>query len=151
LTFAEQKRVFRLIPGLENAEFFRFGVMHRNTFINSPALLDNTYRMRNNPNVFFAGQITGVEGYIESTASGFAAGLNAAMMALEQPPIVFPNTCMIGALAAYVSNPAVTNFQPMNVNFGITAPLEVKVKGGKAKRQEAYAERALEVIENVYK
>ena len=149
LTFPEQKRVFRLIPGLENAEFFRYGVMHRNTFINSPKILDSRYAMRAKPTVYFAGQITGVEGYIESTASGFVAGLNAAYSVLEKPVVIFPNVTMIGAMAAYVSNPDISNFQPMNANFGIVSLLEHKVKGGKAARQEAYAVRSLAVIYDI--
>lgn len=147
LTFGEQRRVFGLIPGLENAEFFRYGVMHRNTYLNSPKLLTNTYSMRNHPNLFFAGQMTGVEGYVESTSSGFVAGLNAALRALGKEPIVFPKETEVGALAAYVSEGGVSSsFQPMNANFGIIAPLDKKVKGGKKSRNEAYATRSLEII-----
>ena len=147
LTFGEQKRVFRMIPGLENAEFFRYGVMHRNTYINSPGKLTRTYSMRAYPNLFFAGQMTGVEGYVESTSSGFVAGVNAARAALEKTPIVFPKETEIGALAAYVSEGGISSqFQPMNANFGIIAPFEKKVKGGKKLRNEAYAERSLEII-----
>lgn len=147
LTFGEQRRVFGLIPGLENAEFFRYGVMHRNTYINSPALLTNLYSMREHPNVFFAGQMTGVEGYVESTSSGFVAGINAALMALGKEPIVFPKETEIGALAAYVSEGGVSSsFQPMNANFGIIAPFNKKIKGGKKNRNEAYATRSLEII-----
>ena len=149
LTFPEQKRVFRLIPGLENAEFFRYGVMHRNTFINSPQILDNRYAMRSKPNVYFAGQITGVEGYIESTASGFVAGLNAVNNILEKPAVIFPDVTVIGAMAAYISNPNIANFQPMNANFGLVPLLDHKVKGGKAARQEAYAVRSLAVIDDI--
>ena len=151
LTFGEQRRVFGLIPGLENAEFFRYGVMHRNTYLNSPALLTNVYSMREHPKTFFAGQMTGVEGYIESTSSGFVAGLNAALMALGKDPIVFPRETEIGALASYVSEGGVSSsFQPMNANFGIIAPFDKKVKGGKKNRNEAYAARSLEIISSCF-
>ena len=147
LTFAEQKRVFRMIPGLENAEFFRYGVMHRNTYLNSPELLTNVYSMKENPKIFFAGQMTGVEGYIESTSSGFVAGVNAALLALGKEAFVFPKETEIGALANYVSEGGVSSsFQPMNANFGIIAPFDKKIKGGKKNRNEAYAERSLEII-----
>ena len=147
LTFPEQKRVFRMIPGLESAEFFRYGVMHRNTYLNSPGLLTNIYSMKENSNIFFAGQMTGVEGYIESTSSGFVAGLNAAYLALGKEQIVFPKETEIGALAHYVSEGGVSSsFQPMNANFGIIAPFDKKIKGGKKNRNEAYAERSLNVI-----
>ena len=150
LTFSEQRRVFRMIPGLENAEFFRYGVMHRNTYINSPGLLNPDYSMKDMPNLFFAGQMTGVEGYIESASSGFVAGVNAAMTALGRDRIYFPRETVIGALAAYVSEGGVSKkFQPMNANFGIIAPLDKKVKGGKAKRNEAYSERSLEIIDRL--
>lgn len=143
LTFGEQKRVFRLIPGLENAEFLRYGVMHRNTYLNSPGLLTKTYAMRSRPELFFAGQMTGVEGYVESAGSGLVAGLNAARLALGEPPIEFPRTMMLGAMAMYVSEGGTGSFQPMNANFGIVEPLETRVKGGKVARYEVYAERAL--------
>ncbi len=149
LKFPEQKRVFSMIPGLENAEFLRYGVMHRNTFMNSPELLDATYAMRENPNVFFAGQMTGVEGYVESTASGFVAGLNAARLALGQERFVFEPKSVIGSMAAYISNPAVTRFEPMNANFGLIAPLEHKARGGKRGRADAFASRALEYIDSI--
>lgn len=151
LAFPEQKRVFGLIPGLENAEFFRYGVMHRNTYLNSPGFLDATYSVKNKPQLYFAGQMTGVEGYIESTSSGFVAGLNAARAALGEPQIVFPRETEIGALAHYVSEGGVSSsFQPMNANFGIIAPFEKKVKGGKKMRNEAYAERSLDIIDNEF-
>lgn len=147
LTFGEQKRVFGLIPGLENAEFFRYGVMHRNTYLNSPGFLTNTYSVKNEGRIFFAGQMTGVEGYVESASSGFVAGVNAAMMALGRDAVVFPRETEIGALAHYVSEGGVSSsFQPMNANFGIIAPFEKKVKGGKKCRNEAYASRSLELI-----
>ena len=150
LTFSEQKRVFGLIPGLEGASFLRYGVMHRNTYLNSPEILDIDYSLRKNPNVYFAGQITGVEGYIESCSSGFVAGYNAARRALGLPKLDFTNKTVIGALAHYVSSPCVSgNFQPMNANFGIVASLERKVKGGKKARNEEIAKRALSIIKDL--
>ena len=147
LTFGEQKRVFRLIPGLENAEFFRYGVMHRNTYLNSPGFLTPTYSTAASPALFFAGQMTGVEGYVESTSSGFVAGVNAALLALGQEPLIFPKETEIGALAHYVSEGGVSSsFQPMNANFGIIAPFDKKIKGGKKARNAAYAERSSEII-----
>lgn len=147
LTFPEQKRVFRMIPGLENAEFLRYGMMHRNTYLNSPDLLTPTYAMRQRENVFFAGQMTGVEGYIESAGSGFVAGINAARMARGEEPLVFPEETMLGAMAAYVSRGGMGTFVPMNANFGIIKPLEERVKGGKSARNEAYAARALACLD----
>lgn len=148
LTFGEQKRVFRMIPGLENAEFFRYGVMHRNTYLNSPGFLSEIYSVKERPDLFFAGQMTGVEGYVESTSSGFVAGVNAAMRALGKEKIVFPKTTQIGALAHYVAEGGISSsFQPMNANYGIIAPFDKKVKGGKKMRNEAYAERALDIID----
>lgn len=149
LTFGEQKRVFRMIPGLENAEFLRYGVMHRNTYINSPKLLTPYYSLRKSPSVYFAGQMTGVEGYVESTASGYVAGLNAARQVLGLDPVDFPDITAVGALAHYVSDENVTRFQPMNVNFGILSPLEKRVKGGKAAKNEALAARAIEKIKEI--
>ncbi len=143
LTFPEQKRVFRMIPGLENAEFLRFGVMHRNTYLDSPKLLTATYALRSRPSLFFAGQMTGVEGYVESASSGLCAGVNAAMLALGQEEVIFSPETAIGALAAYISDESVTRFQPMNANFGLIPPLGRKVKGGKAARNEQIAQRAL--------
>ena len=149
LTFPEQKRVFGLIPGLENADFFRYGVMHRNTYLNSPGFLTSTYSVKNQGRIFFAGQMTGVEGYVESTSSGFVAGVNAAMMALGREPVIFPRETEIGALAHYVSEGGVSSsFQPMNANFGIIAPFDKKIKGGKRCRNEAYSVRSLEIIKN---
>lgn len=151
LTFGEQKRVFSLIPGLENAVFYRYGVMHRNTYLNSPALLSPIYEMRTRGGLFFAGQMTGVEGYVESTASGFVAGVNAARRALGLDALLFPKTTEIGALAHYVSEGGISSsFQPMNANFGIIAPLDKKVKGGKKVRNEAYAERSLREIDEKF-
>ena len=150
LTFSEQKRVFGLIPGLENAIYFRYGVMHRNTYLDSPGLLSPTYSLLSNKNIYFAGQMTGVEGYVESTSSGFVAGINAALLALEKEPIVFPRETEIGALAHYVSEGGVSSsFQPMNANFGIIAPFDKKIKGGKKNRNEAYAERSLAMISDL--
>ena len=146
LTFPEQKRVFRMIPGLENAEFFRFGVMHRNTYLSSPGFLTPHYAVREEPRLFFAGQMTGVEGYVESTSSGFVAGYNAARLALGEELVDFPPTTEIGALAHYVSESTARDFQPMNANFGIIAPLGYKVKGGKVARNAAYAERSLATL-----
>ncbi len=149
LTFPEQRRVFRMIPGLENAEFMRYGVMHRNTYLNSPMLLDNRFASREYPNLFFAGQMTGVEGYVESAASGYVAGIQAAMQALEKQPIVFTQETIIGAMAEYVCHGTNSKYQPMNANFGVLAPLEVKVKGGKKARNEAFAFRALAQIDKL--
>ena len=150
LTFGEQKRVFGLIPGLENAEFFRYGVMHRNTYLNSPGFLDSDYSVKKEGRIFFAGQMTGVEGYVESASSGFVAGVNAAMKALGRDGIDFPRETEIGALAHYVSEGGISsNFQPMNANFGIIAPFEKKIKGGKKARNEAYGVRSLEIIKSI--
>ena len=146
LTFEAQKRVFRMIPGLQNAEFTRYGVMHRNTFLDSPRLLDDHYRLRKDRRILFAGQMTGVEGYLESAASGFVAGVTAALDAFGKEPPDFSTQTAIGSLAHYVSSSVSSNFQPMNVNFGIIDPLDRKVKGGKAFRNEAISERALNVI-----
>ena len=152
LKFGEQKRVFSLIPGLENAEFIKYGVMHRNTFINSPELLDNTYNLKKNSNIYFAGQITGVEGYVESIASGLVAGINACLN-LKGNKIkckaVFPNETVIGALANYISTPN-KNFQPMNANFGILPELDEKIKDKKL-RYEKMAERSLKYYNNITK
>ena len=147
LTWAEQKRVFRMIPGLEAAEFVRFGVMHRNTYINSPKILLPTFQLKSSPQIFFAGQITGVEGYVESAASGLMAGVNAARLANNLEPIIFPPTTCHGALAHYITTAVAENFQPMNITFGLLAPLETRIK--KNLRKEKFAERALEVIGNV--
>ena len=152
LTFPEQRRVFRMIPGLENAEFLRYGVMHRNTYLNSPGLLDRTYAMINRPNVYFAGQMTGVEGYVESAGSGLIAGRNAARAALGQEREVFPRETMLGAMAAYVSEGSLEGagrFVPMNANFGIIPTLGYRVKGGKMAKYEKYAERALAALDGM--
>ena len=148
LTFPEQKRVFRMIPGLQNAEFLRYGVMHRNTYLNSPDILSADYSMRGRPNVFFAGQMTGVEGYAESAGSGLVAGINAARRAMGQQSLIFPEKTMIGAMAMYVSRGGISGkFTPMNANFGVLPPLDHKVKGGKVARYEVAAERALSELD----
>lgn len=148
LTFSEQKRVFSLIPGLENASFLRYGVMHRNTYLDSPKYLTHNYSLKTNGNIYFAGQMTGVEGYIESASSGFVAGINASRRARGLEEIDFTDKSVIGALSHFVNNGGYSgNFQPMNANFGIVAPLEYKVKGGKKARNEEIAKRALSTIE----
>ena len=149
LKFGEQKRVFSLIPGLENAEFIKYGVMHRNTFINSPELLDNTYNLKQNKNIYFAGQITGVEGYVESIASGLVAGINASYQYANQEGTTFPKETVIGALSEYISTPN-KNFQPMNANFGILPALEEKIRD-KQKRYEKLADISLEKINEIKK
>lgn len=145
LKFGEQKRVFSMIPGLENAEFVRYGVMHRNSFLNSPKLLNADFSLRSNPNIFFAGQITGVEGYMESAASGIMAGINAVRRADGEEPLVLSEYNMIGALSQYISDESVTNFQPMGANFGILPPIEPKIRD-KRERYMALANRALEQL-----
>ena len=145
LKWPEQKRVFSMIPALKNAEFVRYGVMHRNTYLNSPKLLDRYYRLKADPRICFAGQITGVEGYVESTASGFVAAVELARRLQGRPPVDFPQETALGALALYVSNETVEQFQPMNVNFGIIPPLGYKVKGKRNKNAEL-SRRALEIL-----
>lgn len=150
LTFPEQRRVFRMIPGLEEAEFLRYGVMHRNTYISSPGFLAPDYSVVTEPLLKFAGQMTGVEGYIESCASGFVAGITTAASLGAAPDVSFSDTTMIGAMSKYVSSGGESgDFQPMNANFGIIAPLEKKIKGGKRPRYDAYAARALEEIDRI--
>lgn len=145
LKFGEQKRVFSMIPGLENAEFVRYGVMHRNSFLNSPKLLNADFSLRSNPNIFFAGQITGVEGYMESAASGIMAGINAVRRSRDEEPLVLSEYNMIGALSQYISDESVTNFQPMGANFGILPPIEPKIRD-KRERYAALSNRALEQL-----
>ncbi|WP_017689195.1 FADH(2)-oxidizing methylenetetrahydrofolate--tRNA-(uracil(54)-C(5))-methyltransferase TrmFO [Paenibacillus sp. PAMC 26794] len=145
LKWGEQKRVFSLIPGLENAEFVRYGVMHRNTFINSPKLLLPTYQFKERPNLFFAGQMTGVEGYVESAASGLIAGMNAAKVALGQELVVLPVETTLGSMAQYITTADFKHFQPMNANFGLLPKLETKIRNKKEKN-EALAQRALDGI-----
>ena len=148
LKFPEQKRVFSMIPALHGAEFVRYGVMHRNTFIDSPRLLRQDFSMKDDENLFFAGQITGVEGYMESAASGILAGLNAARRVLGQAPLTLPNITMMGALSGYISDETVTNFQPMGANFGILPPLSEKIRD-KKERYAALAARSLEEIDEI--
>ena len=150
LKFPEQKRVFSMIPALRNAEFVRYGVMHQNTFLQSPKLLDRYYADRRNPLVAFAGQMTGVEGYVESAASGLLAALAMAAKVQGKEPPQFPQTTAIGALALYISDERIENFQPMNVNFSIVAPLEQRIRK-KAEKNLAIANRALEVIAQMKK
>lgn len=145
LKWPEQRRVFGMIPGLENAEFVRFGVMHKNTYLNSPQLLDKHFNLRSNKRFYFAGQMTGVEGYVESAASGLMAGLAAARAVLEMPEVEFPDVTAHGALANYISNPAIENFQPMNINFGLIPPLTVRIRKKREKNAQIAA-RALEAL-----
>ncbi|MBP3272925.1 MAG: methylenetetrahydrofolate--tRNA-(uracil(54)-C(5))-methyltransferase (FADH(2)-oxidizing) TrmFO [Ruminococcus sp.] len=146
LKFGEQKRVFSMIPGLENAEFVRYGVMHRNTFINSPKLLTEHFNMRKNSNIYFAGQMTGVEGYIESAASGILAGLNMSRSVIGKPLVSLPDTTMLGSLSKYISDPTVANFQPMGCNMGILPELSEKIRDKKLK-YEALAQRGLNELD----
>lgn len=146
LKFAEQKRVFSMIPALANADFVRYGVMHRNTFIDSPGLLNGDYSFRTRENLFFAGQITGVEGYMESASSGIMAGINMAMRLENKEPMILPETTMIGALSRYISDPSVTRFQPMGANFGVLPAIEPKIRD-KKERYSALAKRGLEDLE----
>ena len=142
LKFGEQKRVFSMIPALHNAEFLRYGVMHRNTFIDSPRILNSDYSVKENKNIFFAGQLTGVEGYMESASSGLICGINAARLVSGLDTLTLPETTMLGAMSRYISDPFVTDFQPMGANFGILPEL-VQRPRDKAERGQAYADRAL--------
>lgn len=146
LKWPEQRRVFGMIPGLENAEFVRFGVMHKNTYLNSPQLLDKHFNLRSNKRFYFAGQMTGVEGYVESAASGLMAGLAAARAVLELPEVEFPEVTAHGALANYISNPTIENFQPMNINFGLIPPLTVRIRKKREKNAQIAA-RALDALD----
>ena len=148
LRFPEQKRVFSMIPALHDAEFLRYGVMHRNTFLNSPKLLDRYYRLKAQPRISFAGQMTGVEGYVESAASGFLVGVETARRLRGMDPIDFPRETAIGALGLYVSNQSITAFQPMNINFGIIPPLDHRVKGKRNKNAEL-SQRSLAIIDKI--
>lgn len=147
LKFGEQKRVFSLIPGLENAEFVRYGVMHRNTFINSPKLLNKNLSLRKRNDIFFAGQLSGVEGYMESAASGIVAGINAVRFLKGEDPLVLPSFTMIGALLNFITDTSVENFQPMGANFGIIPPLETHIRD-KRERYAALSSRSLEWYKN---
>ena len=148
LKWPEQRRVFTMIPALRNAQFLRYGVMHRNTYLDSPRLLDRYYRLKAEPRIAFAGQMTGVEGYVESCASGFLAGVELARRLNGQTPIDFPAETAIGALGLYVSNGSVGDFQPMNINFGIIPPLDYRVKGKRNKNAEL-SQRSLEILEGI--
>ena len=148
LKWPEQRRVFTMIPALRNAQFLRYGVMHRNTYLDSPRLLDRYYRLKTEPRIAFAGQMTGVEGYVESCASGFLAGVELARRLNGQTPIDFPAETAIGALGLYVSNGSVGDFQPMNINFGIIPPLDHRVRGKRNKNAEL-SRRALEILEPI--
>ena len=148
LTWGEQKRVFSMIPALKNAEFVRYGVMHRNTYLNSPKLLDRYYRLRTDPRISFAGQMTGVEGYVESAASGMLVGIETAARVLGLESVDFPQETAIGALAEYISGGSVGDFQPMNINFGIITPLGYRVKGKRNKNAEI-SRRSLEIIDKL--
>ena len=148
LKYGEQKRVFSMIPALRNAEFVRYGVMHRNTFLQSPKLLDRFYADRRNPMVAFAGQMTGVEGYVESAASGWLAAVAMAAKVNGEEPVEFHRETAIGALGLYVSDERITDFQPMNVNFSIIAPLEKRIRK-KAEKNLAIAQRSLAIIDEL--
>ncbi|MCI6612610.1 MAG: methylenetetrahydrofolate--tRNA-(uracil(54)-C(5))-methyltransferase (FADH(2)-oxidizing) TrmFO, partial [Clostridiales bacterium] len=150
LRFPEQRRVFSMIPALHDAEFLRYGVMHRNTFLNSPRLLDRYYRLKAEPRISFAGQMTGVEGYVESAASGFLVGVETARRLTGKPPIDFPQETAIGALARYISGGSTGEFQPMNINFGIISPLGYKVRGKRNKNAEI-SRRSLEILDELMK
>ena len=150
LKFGEQKRVFSMIPGLNNADFVRYGVMHRNSFLDSPRLLNKDFSLRSNENIYFAGQITGVEGYMESASSGLLAGLNAVRKANGEPPLLLGENTMLGALTDYISDPSVKNFQPMGANFGILPPIEPKIRD-KKERYAALSKRALDELGKVIK
>lgn len=150
LKWGPQKEVLQLIPGLEKAEIVRYGVMHRNTFINSPKVLLPTYQFKNRSDLFFAGQMTGVEGYVESAASGLVAGINAAKLAAGEDPLVFPVETAMGSMARYITSTNSKSFQPMNANFGLFPDLETKIRG-KKERNEQHAERALETIQKFMK
>lgn len=150
LKWGEQKRVFSLIPGLENAEFVRYGVMHRNTYIDSPKVLKPTYQLKEHQNIMFAGQITGVEGYVESAASGLVAGINMSRILLDKESLIFPIETALGSLSNYISNGSVSDFQPMHINFGIIPELEYKVKN-KKERNRLKSERSLKILQKFIK
>jgi methylenetetrahydrofolate--tRNA-(uracil-5-)-methyltransferase len=149
LKWGEQNRVFQLIPALRSAEFVRYGVMHRNTFINSPKVLNASFQCKDEQRIFLAGQLTGVEGYVESTASGLLAGINAARFALGQEVLAMPRETMLGSLAHYIAAADPGHFQPMNANFGILPVLDPPVRG-KKDRKLAYAKRALDTLESFW-
>ena len=148
LRWPEQRRVFTMIPALKDAKFLRYGVMHRNTYLDSPRLLDRYYRLKKEPRICFAGQMTGVEGYVESCASGFLAGMELARRLQAQPPADFPQETAIGALSLYISGGSVGDFQPMNINFGIITPLDHRVRGKRNKNAEISA-RSLQILDGL--
>ncbi|MGN1195646.1 MAG: FAD-dependent oxidoreductase, partial [Acutalibacteraceae bacterium] len=148
LKFGEQKRVFSMIPALKNAEFVRYGVMHRNTFIDSPRLLLPSFSFRNRENLFFAGQITGVEGYMESASSGILAGINTVRQLKGEKLLILPETTMMGALSHYISDESVKNFQPMGANFGVLPPIEPKIRDKKL-RYKALSDRAINELQKL--
>lgn len=150
LKFPEQKRVFGMIPALKNAEFLRYGVMHRNSFIDSPKLLDSDLSVKKDKNLYFAGQITGVEGYMESASAGILAGINAARKILDRPPLVLPGDTMLGALVGYITNPETKKLQPMGANFGVLPPLDIRIKD-KKERYAALSARALDSLSKILK
>ena len=149
LKFGEQKRVFSMIPALRDAEYVRYGVMHRNTYLDSPRLLNRFYQLRSQPRLTFAGQMTGVEGYVESTASGFLAAVELSRRLRGMEPVNFPRETAIGALGLYVSDESIGEFQPMNINFGIISPLGYRVKGGKRNKNTELSRRSLEIIDHL--
>jgi len=151
LQFGEQRRVFSMIPGLQRAEFLRYGVMHRNTYINSPALLTPALNLRTDPRLFFAGQLTGAEGYVESIAGGLLAGLNMALTTAGRAPLTLPRQTMMGALFDYISNAPGKNFQPMNANFGLIPDCAERYKGPKAEKYRHFADRSLGMIDGIRK
>jgi methylenetetrahydrofolate--tRNA-(uracil-5-)-methyltransferase len=150
LTFGEQKRVFSMIPGLNKAEFVRYGIMHRNSYINAPTVLNNTFSLKVDPKVFVAGQLSGVEGYLESTASGLIAAINAYNLLNGKEPFVLSDKTMIGSIINYITTANPVNFQPMNSNYGIIKPLDERVKDDKLKKAK-YAERAIEELTQALK
>ena len=149
LKFGEQKRVFSMIPALRDAEYVRYGVMHRNTYLDSPRLLNRFYQLRSQPRLTFAGQMTGVEGYVESTASGFLAAVELSRRLRGMEPVNFPRETAIGALGLYVSDESIGEFQPMNINFGIISPLGYRVNGGKRNKNTELSRRSLEIIDHL--
>jgi methylenetetrahydrofolate--tRNA-(uracil-5-)-methyltransferase len=151
LKWGEQKRVFSMIPGLEHAEFVRYGVMHRNSFLDSPKLLNADYSLRSQPRIRFAGQMTGVEGYMESAGSGILAGVNTVRAIRGKQPLILPRETMLGSLTAYITDPYTVNLQPMGANMGILPMLDAKFRGkdGKQKKYQAYADRALAALDAV--
>jgi methylenetetrahydrofolate--tRNA-(uracil-5-)-methyltransferase len=149
LVISEQERIFKMIPGLQNGEFVRYGQMHRNLFINSPALLNQTLSMKDNEDILFAGQITGAEGYVSSIGTGLLAGINVARLIEEKKPLILPGDSMLGALIYYITHASINSFQPMKANFGLLPELEIGRKSNKSKRRMLKAEKALASIERI--